>query len=173
MKNLNKLISVIAFVFVFCLVFSGCTPKPVDNTEPDTQNTTASETVADTTATTEAATSETAEYTISLADSYRPAKAYDAAGNEIDIYTVYGSSLRDYGGSLCFKADGTFTTFIGVFGNVNNESGTYKILSDTEIQMLYNNDKTETAVVTKVDSEGVVTELRMPHRNSDVVFVQE
>ncbi|MBE6735009.1 MAG: hypothetical protein E7563_06695 [Ruminococcaceae bacterium] len=172
MKNLNKLISLILVAVICCFAFAGCTPKNVDETQPtETENVAASDVT--TTTVTEPVTSETAEYTISLSASYRPAKAYNASGEEVDIYTVYGTALRDYGGSLCFKEDGTFTTFIGVYGNVNNESGTYKILSDTEIQMVYNNDKTETAVVTQVDSEGVVTELKMPHRSYDVVFVQE
>lgn len=168
-KALCLLISV--FLIISCLAFSACTPKTPDNTDPATEDisvttipteaeTTAPETTADTST------------SIKLSASYIPSKAFDENGSEVSIYVVYGSSLRDSGGSLCFNEDGTFTTYIGVFGNVNNESGTYKILSDTEIEMLYNNDSTETAVITQVDSDGAVTELKMPHRGYEVVFTQ-
>lgn len=169
MKSVNKFASALLVFIICCFSFAGCAPKNVDDTQPSATETTVAVTDEVTTASVPF-TDEAAEYHISLSESYRPVKAYNASGEEVDIYTVYGTSFRDYGGSLCFKEDGTFTTFIGVYGNVNNESGIYKILSDTEIQMVYNNDKIETAVVTQVDSQGVVTELRMPHRSFDVVF---
>ncbi len=156
-------------LIVCCAMFTACTPKDVDNTEPSTEAATA----ATTTAETELATTENATATIKLSDSYVPTKAFDKNGSEVGLDSVYGSGLRDYGGSLCFKADGTFTTFIGVYGNTDNESGTYKIVSDTEIEMTYNNDTVKTAIVTQTDSDDNVTELRMPHRNHDVVFTQE
>ena len=173
MKNLNKFICIF-LVFVFCsFVFAACKPDTTDATHPsETASEPVSEQVTIATAS-EPVTSESVQYSITLGDSYVPVKAYDAAGVEVSVYTVYGTSLRDYGGSLCFKEDGTFTTFIGAYGNINNESGKYMIISDTEIQMVYNNDKTEIAVVTQVDSVGVVTELRMPHRNFDVAFAME
>ncbi len=161
------LISVL--LIVCCALFTACTPAEVDSTEPSAETTT----VVTTTAETEPVTTESKTANITLSASYVPAKAFDKNGSEVGLDSVYGSGLRDYGGSLCFKEDGTFTTFIGVYGNVNNESGTYKIISDTEIEMTYNNDTTETAVVTQTDSDGNVTELRMPHRNHDVVFTQE
>ncbi len=170
MNNKNRfIIFAITLLLIVCFfMFTACTPKEPDNTQPSTEITTtvpATETVAPTT---EKTASE-----LTLSASYIPTKAFDKNGSEVSIYTVYGSSLREYGGSLSFKEDGTFTTFIGVFGNVNNESGTYKTISDTEIEMTYNNDTTEIAVVTQTDSDGNVTELRMPHRNYDVVFTQE
>lgn len=169
MSNIKRFITVVfSVMLVMCvLAFTACTPKDSVSTQPSTEST------EPTTIETEPVTTENTASELTLSASYIPQKAFDATGSEVSIYTVYGSSLRDYGGSLCFKEDGTFTTFIGVYGNVNNESGTYKIISDTEIEMVYNNDTTETAVITQTDSEGNITELRMPHRNHDVVFTQE
>lgn len=168
MNKVKKIFPCVLALVIFCSMFTACKPNDVDATEP-------SVTVTETPSSspTEPVTTQTQEFSIKLLSSYAPTKALDADGNTVDISSVYGSSYRDYGGSLCFEEDGTFTTFIGAFGNVNNESGTYKIISDTQIEMLYNNDTTEIATVLKVDSELNVTELIMPHRSFDVVFSQE
>lgn len=168
MNKMKKLFALILAVLVLCCVFTACKPGNTDNTQPS-----ATATQKPSEATTEAVTTQGEEITIKLLSTYAPVNAFDADGNEVGISLVYGSSYRDYGGSLCFKEDGTFTTFIGVFGNVDNESGTYKIISDTQIELLYNNDTTEIATVLKVDSDLNVTELIMPHRSYDVVFSQE
>ncbi|MBQ8000164.1 MAG: hypothetical protein IJ298_02970 [Ruminococcus sp.] len=168
-KSRKLLCLVFAVLIIICsAMFTACAPKDTDPTVPSTDATT-----TQVTTTAEPVTTTAATVQLKLSASYIPTKAFDSNGAEASVYTVYGSSFRDYGGSLCFKEDGTFTTFIGVFGNVDNESGTYKIISDTEIEMLYNNDKTETAIITQVDSEGNVVELKMPHRSFDVVFTQE
>lgn len=168
MTKMKKLFAFVLAVMVLCCVFTACKPDDVDSTQPSVDATQEA-----TEAPTEVVTTQAEEITIKLLSSYAPTKALDADGNEVEVSVVYGSGYRDYGGSLCFKEDGTFTTFIGVFGNVNNESGTYKIISDTQIELLYNNDKTEIATVLKVDSDLNVTELIMPHRSYDVVFSQE
>lgn len=171
MSNKKRILCCVLSVLVMlcCTLFAACTPANVDGTEPSINETTE----AVTTEVSETVTTKTQSVNITLSASYIPSKAYDTNGAEIGLDTVYGTGLRDYGGSLCFKEDGTFTTFIGVYGNADNESGTYKIVSDTEIEMTYNNDTVKTAVVTQTDSDGNVTELRMPHRNYDVVFTQE
>lgn len=169
-KSRNILCLIFAVLIIVCsAMFTACAPRDTDSTEPSTNTTT---TQVATTAT-EPVTTTAAPVQLKLSASYIPTKAFDSNGAEVDLYTVYGSSFRDYGGSLCFKEDGTFTTYIGVFGNINNESGTYKVISDTEIEMLFNNDKTVTAIVTKADSDGNVQEIKMTHRSYDVVFTQE
>ncbi len=167
MNNIKKAFALVLALMVFCCVFTACKPDNIDTTQPS-ENVTEQPTT-----TAEPVTTQGEVASIKLLSSYAPVRAFDSDGNEVSVQFVYGSSYRDYGGSLCFKEDGTFTTFIGAFGNVNNESGKYRIVSDTEIEMVYNNDTIETAVVLSVDTEGNVAELRMPHRNFDVVFAQE
>ena len=168
MNKFKKISAFVLAIMILCCVFTACKPNNIDTTEPSATATQKPANVP-----TEPITTQAQEISIKLLSSYVPTKALDADGNDVDVSFVYGSSYRDYGGSLCFKEDGTFTTFIGAFGNVNNESGTYKIISDTQIELLYNNDTTEIATVLKVDSELNVIELIMSHRSFDVVFSQE
>ncbi len=106
---------------------------------------------------------------VSLKAEYAPVKAYDESGAEVDVLSVYGSSYASYGGALCFYSDGTFDTFIGAYGNADNESGTFTAVSDTELEMSFYNGDVVTATVTN-SLDGVATEIRMMHRSFDVVF---
>ena len=164
----KRILCFLVAMVMCCAVFSACTPETPVNTQPATNETTQATTVENEPVTTESSPSE-----LKLAENYLPVKAFDFDGNEVGLDKVYGSGFREHGGYLSFKEDGTFTTFIGVFGNIDKESGTYKIISDTEIEMTFNNDTAEIAVVTQVDSDGNVTELRMPHRSHEVVFSQQ
>lgn len=106
----------------------------------------------------------------SLKDSYKPAMAFDTEGNPVDLTTVYGSSFKETEGELCFKKDGTFTAFIGAYANEDSVTGTYKVKSQTEIEMVYNNDKTQNAVITVIDVDVNAVEIRLPVGDYNVIF---
>ncbi len=105
-----------------------------------------------------------------LKESYKPAMAFDQKGESVELTQVYGSGFKEHGGELCFKEDGTFTAYIGVYGNANNVTGTYKVLSMTEIELNYNNDTTVSAVITATDIEGNAVEIRLPESDFNVIF---
>lgn len=151
---------------VSCMMFAACTPDDASVKEPAT--TADSAAVADTTA--EDTTAEATDIALTLKSEYAPVTAYDEEGAEVDINVVYGTGYATYGGSLCFDDNGTFTTYIGVFGNPNEESGAYKIVSDTEIELSYGSGKEGSAYILNTDSNGAVTEIKMSHRGFDVVF---
>ena len=106
----------------------------------------------------------------SLKESYKPAMAFDMEGNSVDLTTVYGSSFSEYGGELCFKKDGTFTAFIGAYKNNDSVTGTYKVLSQSEIEMTFNNDTTQNAVITVIDVNVEAVEIRLTVGDYNVIF---
>lgn len=109
------------------------------------------------------------ENSLNFMSEYKPYTAYDENGSELDINFVYGTGYATYGGALCFLDDGTFTAYLGVGADDGSGDGTYRIISDTEIEMNFNNGDTEIATVTEV-SNGYVTELQLFNRGFDVVF---
>lgn len=151
-------------ITVCCVMLTACNNTASTSTADEAETTTAAATEAQT----EAATGK-AQLAL-IKESYAPAMAFDTEGNSVELTQVYGSSFVEYGGELCFKEDGTFTTFIGTYGNANNESGTYTIISASEIEMKFNNDTTEIAVVTATDVEGNAVEIRLYHRGFNVIF---
>lgn len=144
---------------VCCVMLTACSKK-------DGSDATADE--ATTVAATEPAT-EGKKFAV-LKDSYKPAMAFDLTGESVDLTQVYGSGFKEYSGELCFKEDGTFTAFIGVYGNADSVTGTYTVLSMSEIELKYNNDTTKTAVITATDVEGNAVEIRLPESDYNVIF---
>lgn len=106
----------------------------------------------------------------SLKETYKPAMAFDQEGNSVDLTTVYGSAFKEHGGELCFKKDGTFTAYIGAYANEDSVTGTYKVLSQTEIELTYNNDSTKSAVITVIDVDVNAVEIRLPVGDYNVIF---
>ena len=145
---------------VCCVMLTACSKKGNDNS--------ASADETSTTVVTQPATE--GKKFATLASSYKPAMAFDLTGNPVELTQVYGSGFKEYGGELSFKDDGTFTAFIGVYGNADAVTGTYTVLSMSEIELKFNNDTTKTAVITATDVEGNAVEIRIQQSDYNVIF---
>lgn len=97
-----------------------------------------------------------------LLSSYTPKAAYDQSGNEIALDVAFGTAYSTYGGYLAFTSQGEFSVCVGAGGNPNNHNGTYKILSDSEIQLTYNNGNVDTAEILLLE-QGVAKEIRLTY----------
>lgn len=164
-KNLtSKRIALVLAVMLMlsCLMLTGC--KGDAGATPDEATTTAAP------ATTAPAVTIADKEFASLKESYKPAMAFDLEGNPVDLTTVYGSAFKEHGGELCFKKDGTFTAYIGAYANEDSVTGTYKVLSQTEIELTYNNDTTKSAVITVIDVDVNAVEIRLPVGDYNVIF---
>ncbi|MBQ1977854.1 MAG: hypothetical protein II225_03820 [Ruminococcus sp.] len=160
--NNKKIAFLLAVVLMLsCFMLTACNNKGDDATADEAAAATADEVQSVTVAEKEFA---------SLKDSYKPAMAFDKEGNSVDLTTVYGSSFKETEAELCFKKDGTFTAFIGAYANEDSVTGTYKVKSQTEIEMLYNNDKTQYAVITVIDVDVNAVEIRLPVGDYNVIF---
>ncbi len=157
----NKKIALVLAVMLMlsCLMLTGCKGDA---------GATADE--ATTAATTAPAVTVADKEFASLKESYKPAMAFDLEGNPVELTTVYGSAFKEHSGELCFKKDGTFTAYIGVYANEDSVTGTYKVLSQTEIELTYNNDTTKTAVITVIDVDVNAVEIRLPVGDYNVIF---
>lgn len=165
MNNTRKITAMLLAILmlVSCVMLSACTKKGTDTSSADE----ASTATADSAPVTNAADEK--KFAV-LKDSYKPAMAFDLTGKSVDLAQVYGSGFKKHGGELCFKEDGTFTAYIGVYGNANDVTGTYKVLSMTEIELKYNNDTTVNAVITATDVDGNAVEIRIPESDYNVIF---
>ena len=107
---------------------------------------------------------------IKLAKSYKPAQAFKS-GEEVGLDVVFGSGYKEYGGELVFNEDGTFSAAFGVTAGPDTTTGTYKIVPDTAtIELVYNNDTTETASLITTDLENNVIELSIVKDGYTVIF---
>ncbi len=149
---------------VSCVMLSACSKKNEGTSTPDEAPAT-----ADSAPVTNTVAQDEKKFAV-LKESYKPAMAFDQTGESVELTQVYGSAFKEYGGELCFKEDGTFTAYIGVYGNANNVTGTYKVLSMTEIQLNYNNDTTQNAVITATDVDGNAVEIRIVESDYNVIF---
>lgn len=147
---------------VSCVMLSACSKKNDDTATPD-------EIIIESAPVTTNAAKDEKKFAV-LKESYKPAMAFDQTGKSVELTKVYGSAFKEYGGELCFNEDGTFTAYIGVYANANNVTGTYKVLSMTEIQLNYNNDTTQNAVITATDMEGNAVEIRIVESDYNVIF---
>ncbi len=166
MNNKKRFIALMMAVLMTfsCFMLAACSKAPEDTATGDEATTTA--------AANQQATGATAEENklAVLKESYKPELAFDLTGKAVELTQVYGSSFKEHGGELCFKEDGTFTAFIGAYGNANTVTGTYKVLSMSEIELKYNNDTTKSAVITATDLEGNAVEIRLPENDFNVIF---
>lgn len=170
----------LSFLMMSLLVFSlmtlsACKKDDISDTQPSTLVLTDGATYSTTAADEDDAVQTTStdavspERSVELKSEYKPSYGFDDDGNRLEPHFIYGTGYLTYGGSLCFNSDGTFTSFVGVVGNADNDSGNYKVLSDTEIQMNFNNGETVIAKILNTHN-GVATEIQMYHRGFDVVF---
>ncbi len=166
MNNTRKITAMLMAILmlVSCVMLTACTNKNGGTSTADEEATA----TADSAPVTDAASNDK-KFAV-LKDSYKPAMAFDLKGESVDLAQVYGSGFKKHGGELCFKEDGTFTAYIGVYGNANDVTGTYKVLSMTEIELKYNNDTTVNAVITATDLEGNAVEIRIPESDYNVIF---
>lgn len=143
---------------VCCVMLTACSKKDGNDATADEATTVATQ-----------PTTEGKKFAV-LKETYKPAMAFDLTGEPVDLTQVYGSGYKEYGGELSFKEDGTFTAFIGVYGNADSVTGTYTVLSMSEIELKFNNDTTKTAVITATDVDGNAVEIRLPQSDYNVIF---
>ena len=164
----NKLALLLAVVVAFSsFALFGCGNDKADDTKTTTsanENTSATEDeVADVTE---------EEKVPTLAKVYKPSQAFQN-GKEVHLDTVFGTGYAQYGDELVFNEDGTFTAYIGVTAGADSSTGTYKIVGTTGLELCYNNDKTESAVLTTVDVNNNVVDLRLEKNDYYIIFVSE
>ncbi len=169
MNNTRKITAMLMAILmlVSCVMLTACSNKDGGTSTADEESTTTA--TAASAPVTGAAASTDKKFAV-LKETYKPAMAFDQNGESVALTQVYGSGFKDHGGELCFKEDGTFTAYIGVYSNANNVTGTYKVLSMTEIELNYNNDTTINAVITATDLEGNAVEIRIPESDYNVIF---
>ncbi len=102
---------------------------------------------------------------------YTPQTVYDEEGNELSLLDAFGTAYASYGGELYFNEDKSFTLSIGV--NKGDGIGTYKVTSDNEVTLNYENGEIAVITITETDvDEGVTvaTELSVPYNGFTVIF---
>lgn len=164
-KKLALLMALLTVFSSFALV--GCGKAD----DEDNTTTTAAASTEDEAAVTETDSTEPAPAFAILKSSYKTAEAFDLTGKSVDLETVFGTGYAKNGDELILNDDGTFTMYIGVYANPDSVKGTYKVKSLTEVEFLFDNDTTKSAVITAIDGEYNAVELRIPmHEEYNVIF---
>lgn len=155
--NSKKIALILAVMLMLsCMVFAGC--------NGDTDTATGDEVT--TTATTEATKSENEIYA-----KFKPTEAFKD-GEAVDLETVFGTGYAKYGDELILYNDGTFTAYIGISSNPDATRGTYAIGDYSEIELLYDNDTTETATAVTFDVKDEVQQIRILKGEVYVIFTR-
>ncbi|MDD6251985.1 MAG: hypothetical protein PUA85_05025 [Oscillospiraceae bacterium] len=163
---MNKFsVCLISVILLSTVLFAGCTGNT--NTETQPAATAPITTTAALETTTAAPTTETVAPLLELKAAYTPSKAYDENGTEHSLTEIFGTAYTTYGGSLTFNEDMTFSLTIGI--NKGDGVGTYKILSDEEIELSYKNGKVAIAKILET-SDAVATEISVPRGEFDIIF---
>ena len=180
-KNFKNRLALLMAVIVALSAFAfvGCAN---DAANTDTEKNTTTTTVADNTKddgasapTEEPATSvttpEKVDYT--LAKVYKPYKAFKD-GKEVSLETVFGHGYAQYGDELVFNPDGTFSAYIGVTAGADASTGTYSLTLNSnntpEVELHYNNDKVENAVIVTLGINNNAVELQMIKYDYYILF---
>lgn len=157
-------ITAVLMLCVTVLSLGACkSDKPID-TDATTSVTTSAETTAPKTTVPETTA---APVGVNLYAAYKPVRAYDENGDEVELYWAFGTGYRDYGGILELNEDKTFLISIGV--NKGDGVGEYSLTAEDEITLNYTNGKTDTIKITKVE-DNIATELLVHYNGFDVVF---
>ncbi len=151
------------------LVFAVCTDilginsntnptEPVTTTTavPATENVTAVNTEETLPSTTVPKTSalENNETALYFAEKYEIISVCDENGNEMDLRVAFGNSFRE--GFVEFDAD-RFFIGLTVQGPPENYGGTYAFVSDSEVELRYDNSAIKSAFVKDFVDTGLVT----------------
>lgn len=106
-----------------------------------------------------------------LAGKWAPVKAEDTqTGQEESLSFIYGTAFSQYGGSLEFKNDGTFSLWIGAGRDDGSHSGTYTF-TEYGIEAVYQNGNTETFTYT-IDN-GAIQTVKVPQGVYTIYFEKE
>ncbi len=164
-KSVISLLMCLAVGLSMILV-AGCTCNPQTETQPTTAASDSS-TALEASSATAAAEVETTAPLLEVLESYSPSYALDEDGNEVSLTEIFGTAYNTYGGSLTFSEDMSFTLRIGV--DKGDGVGTYKIISEEEIELDYKNGKTAVVKVLEI-SDSVATELLVPKGDFNIIF---
>ena len=170
-KSFRKTLAIVLAAVLMLTAFAGCS---LLNKESDAKTSTSDEASVDEVAT--VAVDETVPVTEVpkdpvLAKVYKPTAAYKD-GKEVSLDTIFGKGYAEYGDEFSFYEDGTFTKYIGVTANPDSVTGTYKFLSTTEIELTFNNDKTDSVTVITTDVDNNAVEIKMIINDCHVIFEQ-
>lgn len=176
-KVLTVLLIILFVGSCACLIFAGVTGrihKPSDSDTDATttaaveENTTYSNTTvsADATALTTAEATEATEATemqsvaLILHDTYYACSAVDANGDDVSLNAYFGSGFAAYGGAITFNS-GRFSIDMGVSAGGSANVGDYRFVSDTELELRYDNSDISTAAVEISKGEVVSIDVAM------------
>lgn len=145
------------------LIFAVCTGQlSRENNQTPTETTLALETTAkvETTAAatteTETTATEASEPQITFASQYKFESVRDENGEEMDLMVAFGSNFAK--GRVEFENDRFFIS-LPVQSKPDAYGGTYSFLSQTEVELRYDNSDIKTATIKATDDQGVVTEV--------------
>lgn len=165
-KKLALLMALLTVFSSFALVGCGKADE-----EDNKTTTTVAVSTEDEAAVTDSDSSEPEPEFAILKNSYKTAEAFDLTGKSVPLETVFGTGYAKNGDELILNDDGTFTMYIGVYANPDSVKGTYKVKSMTEVEFLFDDDTTKSAVVTVIDGDYNAVELRIPmHEEYNVIF---
>ncbi len=163
----RSIISVLLIVVMVLLVLSlttACKPQNLPADDDTTIDTTV-DTIS-TELTTENTTAPVSKLT--LGAKYNALCAYDEQGEELSLQLLYGSSFLQYGGSISFNTDGTFSYSMGVSAK-GPSTGTYEFISDEEIKLLFDSDKESIVKITEIYNDNVIS-IKLPENDYYIVF---
>lgn len=145
------------------LIFAVCTGQlSRENNQTPTETTVASETTANVETTVAAATeiettvTEVSEPQITFAPEYKFESVRDENGEEMDLRVAFGS---DFARSRVEFENDRFFISLPVQSKPDAYGGVYSFLSETEVELRYDNSDIKTAVIKATDDQGVVTEV--------------
>ncbi len=99
---------------------------------------------------------ENEENDLYFAEEYKIVSVCDENGNEMDLRVAFGNSFRE--GFVEFDSDRFFIS-LTVQGPPENYGGTYAFVSDSDVELRYDNSAIKSAFVKSVDETGLVTEV--------------
>ena len=99
---------------------------------------------------------ESDEADLCFAEKYKITSVCDENGDEMDLRVAFGNSFRE--GYVEFDSD-RFFIGLTVQGPPENYGGTYKFISDSEVELRYDNSAIKSAFIKDVDDAGFVTEI--------------
>lgn len=99
------------------------------------------------------------EETVNIIGKWQPFEA-QKNGKRVELKEIYGTSISTYGGYLTFNKDGTYTKFIGVYSQEqeNDLQGIYMV-NDNIIELIsYNKEKEAEKLVIMKKNEYIIKE---------------